>query len=99
MRLSIFSLISVVSLKPLRRSLQRRFGLEGLSQGFEQRSRKNNIPDTLTTRVFFDPVSGLSSAQHLFHEHGSNTSQSGLCKGTAEDASSAARPPISSEST
>ena len=73
--------------------------VEGLFQGFEQRFLKKNIRDTLTARVFFDPVNGLSSAQRLFHEHGSNTSQSGLCKGTAEDASGVTRPLISSEST
>ena len=69
--------------------------VEGFSQGFEKRFLKKNIRDTLTAKVFFDSVNGLSSAQHLFHEHGSNTSQSGLCKGAAEDTSGAARPPIS----
>jgi len=73
--------------------------VEGLFQGFEQRFLTKNIRDTLTAKVFFDSVNGLSSAQHFFHEHGSNTSQSGLCKGVAEDASGATRSLISSEST
>ena len=73
--------------------------IEGLFQGFEQRFLKKNIRGTLTARMFFNPVNGLSSAQHLFHEHGSNTGQSGLCKGAAQHASGAARPLISSEST
>ena len=72
---------------------------EGFFEDFKQKFLKKDIQGTLGARVLYDPVNGLSSAQHFFHKHGSNTSQSGLCKGAAEDASGAARPPISSEST